>query len=502
MVRRLGVQREIVAIAVGLTLIRLVAARWIHLTEDEAYYRLWAQQLHLGYYDHPPMIAWWVRSGVALAGDNPLGVRLIAVIATGLATWLVADLAGHLGARPSTALRSAVWYNATITIGIGGILATPDAPATFFWVLALWCLARTTGPRSAAWWAAAGLAVGLATISKYSALFLAPGVFLWLCLSPGGPARLKMPWPWIAALLAAGVFATNIAWNAQHGWLTFAKQFSRVEPTGFSPAHLAELLMTQFVLLNPMIAIYAFKGVRLAWAERKDPDAVDLLLPLATTLPFAAYLMIHSLHDRVQGHWPAPFFAALVICASVAAERGSTRPAVRGLRNLAVALSLGLIGAALAYMAAPQSRALGTFDPILPLRGWREFSIAVDQKRREEGAAWIGVVSYGTLAQLSAEGLVTAPLLQITERTRYLGFPPPAPDFRQPGLIVDLARRLETRDLLRCFSDVTPVGDLDRGARDPGPAARYRAYLVREPRVDVMTAGCPDDPAMRRKHWR
>nr|QQZ49443.1 hypothetical protein JKL49_20970 [Phenylobacterium glaciei] len=60
--KRLGVQREIIAIILGLTFLRLVAARWIHLTEDEAYYRLWAQQLHFGYYDHPPMIAWWIRA--------------------------------------------------------------------------------------------------------------------------------------------------------------------------------------------------------------------------------------------------------------------------------------------------------------------------------------------------------------------------------------------------------------------------------------------------------
>nr|WP_283816696.1 glycosyltransferase family 39 protein [Phenylobacterium glaciei] len=472
------------------------------MTEDEAYYRLWAQQLHFGYYDHPPMIAWWIRGGVTLAGDNPLGVRLLPVIATGLVSALIGDLAHRLGARPATVLRSVVWYNATITIGIGGILATPDAPATFFWVLTLWCLVRTTGPRPARWWAAAGLAVGLATISKYSALFLAPGAFLWLWLSPDGKARLKTPWPWIAALLAGAVFATNVAWNAQHGWLTFAKQFGRVEPSGFSPTHLGELLVSQFLLLNPVIAIYAFRGLQLGWRNRNNAGDTDLRLPLATTLPFAAYLMLHSLHDRVQGHWPAPIFAALVICAAVAAERGSAPPALRAVRNLAIAFSLCLSAAALAYMAAPHSRALGTFDPILPLRGWREFSVAVDQKGRQESAGWIGVVSYGTLAQLSAEGLVTAPLLQITERTRYLGLPPPRPDFRQPGLVVDLARRLEPRDLLRCFSHVASAGDLDRGAREPGPAARYRAYLVSGPKVDVMRVGCPDDPAMRRKLWR
>ncbi|MDN8823160.1 hypothetical protein Q0M41_13995, partial [Staphylococcus aureus] len=50
--------------------LRLAAAWEIPLTEDEAYYRLWAGHLQAGYYDHPPMIAWWIRVGTLVAGDG------------------------------------------------------------------------------------------------------------------------------------------------------------------------------------------------------------------------------------------------------------------------------------------------------------------------------------------------------------------------------------------------------------------------------------------------
>ena len=53
-----GWSRAVLLLAVGLTALRLAAAGSIHLTEDEAYYRLRAQHLQLGYLDHPPMIAW------------------------------------------------------------------------------------------------------------------------------------------------------------------------------------------------------------------------------------------------------------------------------------------------------------------------------------------------------------------------------------------------------------------------------------------------------------
>ena len=198
------------------------------------------------------MVAWWIRLGTLVCGDTPLGVRLAPALASGLNTWLIGDLALVLGARavgaqPRTAFRAALWYNATITVCLGAMLAIPDAPASLFWTITLCCLARTR-PEAAdedartGWWLAAGLAAGLAVMSKYSALFLAPGVLLWLAVTPGGWKALRRPGPWLAAAIAIAVFAPNVIWNAQNHWESFTKQFGRVAPHGMSPAHVAEFL--------------------------------------------------------------------------------------------------------------------------------------------------------------------------------------------------------------------------------------------------------------------
>ena len=172
-------QAQLILLALVLTLARLVFASAIHLTEDEAYYRLWAQHLQWGYLDHPPMIAWWIRAGMSIAGDCPLGVRLLPCLATGAGTWLLGDTARRLGLSDRVAVRAALWWNATFTIGLGGLLATPDTPACLFWTLCVWCLARSQEPASSArGWLGAGLAAGLCCLSKYSGLFLAPGVLL------------------------------------------------------------------------------------------------------------------------------------------------------------------------------------------------------------------------------------------------------------------------------------------------------------------------------------
>jgi 4-amino-4-deoxy-L-arabinose transferase-like glycosyltransferase len=479
---RFAAGTRLAVLALALTAARLLAAGLIPLTEDEVYYHLWAQHLQAGYLDHPPMIAWWIRAGELIAGDTAFGVRLVPSLATGLATWLVGDLARRLGLSEPTAERAALWYNATFTVALGGMLATPDTPACLFWTLSLWCLAREWKSRAGFWWLAAGVSAGLCCLSKYSGLFLAPGVFLWLAVAPGGMAELKRPWPWLAALFALLAFAPNVAWNAAHQWLTFEKQFGRVGGHGLHVALLPEFLLTQFLVLNPLIAAQAGRGAAEAWRgrARTRPGA---LLPIAVAAPFILYLCVHSLHDRVQGHWPVPAFSALVVCAAAAAETSR-----RWIRRATPVVGLGLSAVMLAYLAAPLP-GFGPSDPALYVRGWPEFAGEVEALRRSEGATWVGTESYGVAAQLAFARRIEAPVAQIVDRERYFDWQKDA-GLNGPGLVLDLERRLTAPQLERCFAEVRPLAPLQRGPVK-SRWTRYAVFRVAGPRRDVLHQGCP-----------
>lgn len=474
--------RRLLLIALALTALRLLVAGLIPLTEDEAYYRLWAQHLQAGYLDHPPMIAWWIRLGELFAGDTALGVRLLPSLATGLTTWLVGDLARRLGFAEATAERAALWYNATFTIALGGMLATPDTPACLFWTLALWCLARQWERGDGRWWLGAGLAAGLCCLSKYSGLFLAPGVFVWLLVTPDGLAQLKRPWPWLAAGLAMLAFAPNVVWNATHSWMTFDKQFGRVGGHGLHLARAPEFLLTQFLLLNPLLAILAGRGATLGWRGRQAPDAPRVLLPLAVAAPFILYLTVHSLHDRVQGHWPVPAFSALALCAAFAAETSSA-----GIRRAVPMLGLGLSAVLLLHLATQWPR-FGGSDPALHVHAWPAFAREVEAERRSQGATWVGVQSYGVAAQLDAARGVQAPVVQIADRERYFDWQTSA-NVTGPGLVLDLERRLKAADLQLCFAQVRPLGVIDRGD-GRSRWTRYALFRVSGPKRDILKGGC------------
>jgi 4-amino-4-deoxy-L-arabinose transferase-like glycosyltransferase len=466
-------------VVLAATAVRLAVSALAPLSEDEAYYRLWSMRPAFGYLDHPPMIAWCVWLGRAVAGDTPLGVRLTPVLAAAITSLLTFDLARVAGLGDRVAARAGIWLNATVLMGLGGQLAVPDAPNTLFWTAALCCAFRAT--RRPAWWLAAGVAAGLACLSKYSALFLAPGLLLWLALTPDGRRRLATPWPWLAAVIAIAIFAPNIAWNAEHGWLTFAKQFGRVPGRGFAPIYLLKLLVDQALLLNPMIVVFLVIAVRrrVAWPL------------LAIAAPFCAYLVAHSLHDAVQGQWPAPLYPMFAIAAAAAAETATGWRV--GLRAAAAPVAFAIDLAVFGFILSPAGTALPFRDPSAILRGWPTFGATVEHARIGAGAAWVGAPTYGLAAQLAAAPAIHAPATEIYERERFT-FETPAEraDFGKPGLVVVPARDAGEAALRLCFGDVQPLAEIDRG--QGRSAAPYSIYRVARPRQDIERDGCYRPP--------
>ena len=158
----------------------LVAAN-LHLSEDEAYYRLWSMAPALGYYDHPPMIAWWIAIGRALSsGDTPLGVRLMPALGSAAISLLVFDMARLTTGADRLNGRAGGRCGSTAPCLSPAARSSPcrTPPPALFWCLTLvvpFSGRSDPGGARSVGGPLAGVAAGLATLSKYSALFLGPG---------------------------------------------------------------------------------------------------------------------------------------------------------------------------------------------------------------------------------------------------------------------------------------------------------------------------------------
>ncbi len=462
-----------------LTALKVFVAANSHFVEDEAYYRLWGLSPALSYYDHPPMIGWWIGAGQALFGDTVFAVRAL-VVASGvigsLALWRTTCLLFDRQAAGWAVL----FLNASLLVGIGGILATPDAPSVLFWGLSLWALAELSASKNANWWLVVGLMAGFGLLAKYSVLFLGAGIVLWLLWVPQARRWLQSWQLWAGGLIAVLCFSPVLYWNHLHDWVSFYKQFGRAGGGGFTARYIFEFLGGLIGLLNPLIAVLAAAGAVLLTKGLKARDTAASLLVL-TVLPFLVYLLYHSLHARVQANWPAPLFPAFAMMAAVFVA--GLQPGQRFWQGLARAgVVLGLVIAVLVqtHAVAPLTGSLARKDPTFQLRGWPEIGRQVAAIAEREGATFVATTSYGLNGQLDFLLKDTVPVAQVTERIRYImqGDPDPVP-FGGPGLYVAEKRRDNASRLEQAFASVEKLADLTRKVDDV-PLETLVVYKVQD----------------------
>ena len=443
----------------GLTLLRWVVAAWTPLSPDEAYYWTWSHALAPGYFDHPPMVALWIRIGTLVAGESALGVRLLAPISAAAGTWLLWRTAEDLFPGRGAGLRAGVLLNATLLLGAGAVTMTPDTPLLFFWTATLAVLVRVG--RHPAWWLAVGALSGCAVASKYTGGLLGVGIVLWLAWVPMLRRWFLSPWLYAGGAWALAMTAPLVAWNEEHDWASFAKQGARVGKWDPSAAlgHLGELVAGQVGLATPIVFglfVWAVaRAVRLG--VRQDP-AWSLLV--AMTVPGAALFIQHATGDRVQANWPAIIYPA---CALAAAAFGGRwwRPGA--------AIGFGIT--ALVYVQVtlapfPLPRRL---DPTLSrLAGWD----GVAAQLAPLPADFVAAESYGTAALLA--WWLPGPVLGVEPRWRLVTLPPAPPG--RSGFLLLSERRSEPPDPAY-WTDIQPVGRVLR-SRDGVEAEAYRLYRV------------------------
>jgi 4-amino-4-deoxy-L-arabinose transferase-like glycosyltransferase len=380
------------AALLALTALRLVLAAVLPLTPDENYYFLWAQHLQPGYFDHPPMVALWIKAGTMLCGNSALGVRLLGPVTAALGSVLLWDAAEQLA--PGRGLTTAVLMNATLMIGGGAIVLTPDTPVLFFWIAGLAACARLITSGNPRWWLVIGLVAGAMLLSKYTAALFIAAVFLWMVTDKERRCWLVTPWPWAAAVLGLLLFAPNIAWNAAHGWVSYLKQGGReaMFKPGRAGQFFVELVVAQTALCTPIIAALAVNGL---WRLRRDTSPGARLLFWLSFVP-GVVLLEHVFSDRVQSNWVAIVYPAACLAAAML-------PAEILRRWLKPAVGLGFGLTALVYVQAvaapiPLPARVDTVGE--QLAGWRDFA----QAAMAGHPAFVTTDDYATMAVLAVDG--------------------------------------------------------------------------------------------------
>lgn len=210
------------ALLVLLGVFWVAAAALLPPVQDEAYYFDWANQLALGYFDHPPLVAW--MAATSRLGDGVLLLDRLGTLVCGVLLFLATARCFRvlgLGEKNLRVVALLLAFGNVMGIAVG-FLTTPDSALMLAWVLAVSEAAlalKGQGKR----WLTAGAATGLGLLAKYTMFLMGP-VFLWALIRTRKGQGLKTPWPYLGGLVCLLVFSPNLAWNADNDWITFRFQ--------------------------------------------------------------------------------------------------------------------------------------------------------------------------------------------------------------------------------------------------------------------------------------
>ena len=484
--------RWAVAITLVMLGLHLFAASRLELMFDEAYYRLWAQNLQWGYHDHPPAIAAWIRLSTTLFGNSEFGVRALGVIATAFGALGVFVITRDLFDSAHKGALAALIWNAVPLVGVGAILATPDTPLLFGWTTALWGLGRLYRTNDWRWWLLIGAAAGIALQAKYTALFLGPGIALAMLVVPQLRRWWSHPAPYAGGVLALAIFAPNIIWNARNGWETFAKQFGRIGDSEWTWRFIVDFFGSQIGLLGPLTFVLVVAGFILAIRGTVDETNLGGRRLLASLCaPLLVYFAFHSLHDRVQGNWMAPLYPAFAILAADAAwttitPAASRNPLLVFARMWAIPAGLTLTGliylqALLAPLPLPPRS-----DPTALLTGWRQLGRDLDELATRQDASYILTQGYALTGLLKVYGPASRPVFQFNERHRWAYEAGSAkPDSSRPGLFIVELKRAGAAAPLNRFSQAKEIARLERKGRR-AVLETYVVYRLAAPTTEIL----------------
>lgn len=376
-------QRSTVFLVAVLALWRLYLSAGLQLHPDEAYYWWWSRDLDVGYFDHPPMVAYFIWISTVFS-NSELWVRLSGTVVALLMSGLMWRLAMQLFQSVPVAAGSVMLFNTAPMTLLGMLVITPDIPLLLFCALSIYLFWQTLRRQRTWLWYALGVAFGMALLSKYTAILLIPCFLLYLLLTEDR-RWLKTVYPYLAALVALVCFLPVVWWNSQNAWVSFLFQLKNcVGGEGFAFSKVAEYVAGQMLVSGPLVLLLGLYAAFVGW-RRKDKAT---LLLVCTAAPVILFFGVTSFIKVAYPNWPALAYFPLSILVSQFCLGGDSKvPKMRrALWSAAVVSTLALSLIATVHTRfgflplerySPQ---LAAADATNAFYGWRELGAELKRK--------------------------------------------------------------------------------------------------------------------------
>ncbi len=163
-------------------------------------------------------------------------------------------------------------------------------------------------------WLVVGLAMGLAFLCKYTALYLIVCFGIYFALHRSARIHLRKPGPWLALLIFLVCALPVVIWNSQRGWPTLndvggnAGLHGQWHPT---LRYFWDFIYQEFGLLNPVFFVGAIWAMIGFWKFRRERPLWLYFFCMGAPVFLGHFLW--SFHSRILPNWIAPSVLADVL---------------------------------------------------------------------------------------------------------------------------------------------------------------------------------------------
>ncbi|GAB2695014.1 hypothetical protein GCM10027037_18260 [Mucilaginibacter koreensis] len=293
------------------TALNLLQAATLGLHSDEAYYWMYSRFLDWGYFDHPPMVAVFIKLGYSLF-HNELGLRLVTVLINPLGLYLLWLIAKKY---KTDARWFVVVVSGVLAFHIYGFITTPDAPLLFFTILFYYFYQQYLEEDK---WTIAlllGITIACLLYSKYH------GVLLIVFTVLANIKLFKRPSFYLIILLSAALYVPHILWQVNHEYPSLVYHLFERSSEVYQLEHTYLYIPGQLLMAGPLIGWFLFYY---AFTTRiKNAFIRCLMVNAIGTLLF---FLLNTIKGNVQPHWTLISFVPVVLLVLIHLRQPGSRP--------------------------------------------------------------------------------------------------------------------------------------------------------------------------------
>lgn len=267
--------------------------------EDEAYYWVWSQEMAFGYFDHPPLVALWIKIS-SFFFDGEMGVRFFSTLSFTLMLvmiWKLIDLKNK---------NDYIWLYFLLIISMAmlniyGFITTPDTPLLLFTAVFLYFYQRFLKEEKWIYTFGLGFAMAGMLYSKYHGIL----VILFTVLS--NLKLLKNKRFWIAGSFGFLLFLPHLYWQYLNYYPSF--RYHLIERG--AKKYKVEYTLLHFVNQIAIVGI-TFPLIYYAFFKERPKDTFEKALKYIV-YGFFIIFFFSTFKSQPQAQWTIIILIPLII---------------------------------------------------------------------------------------------------------------------------------------------------------------------------------------------